>query len=154
MRFLTSEVPLYKISSRFSHLVGRCRVNLEPIRQSRPDHGLDLSHFQCESLHARASCPFPVCKRFQCTGVLSVTKLGTRKADVRLPGKGNLISHDARPVHLIITTKTWILTSEYKYRGTSLIRNSAPLRPYGRTMPRALWWPRGRVLFLMSEVPL
>ena len=25
------------------------------------------------------------------------------------------------------------------YRGTSLIRNSAPLGPYGRTMPRALW---------------
>ena len=26
-------------------------------------------------------------------------------------------------------------------RGTSLIRNSAPLGPYSRTMPRALWWP-------------
>jgi len=26
------------------------------------------------------------------------------------------------------------------YRGTSLIRNSAPLGPYGRYMPRALWW--------------
>jgi len=26
------------------------------------------------------------------------------------------------------------------YRGTSLIRNSAPLGPYSRTMPRALWW--------------
>ena len=26
-------------------------------------------------------------------------------------------------------------------RGTSLIRNSGPLGPYGRTMPRALWWP-------------
>jgi len=25
------------------------------------------------------------------------------------------------------------------YRGTSLIRNSAPLGPYSRTMPRALW---------------
>ena len=25
------------------------------------------------------------------------------------------------------------------YRGTSLIRNSAPLGPYRRTMPRALW---------------
>ena len=29
----------------------------------------------------------------------------------------------------------------YKYRGTSLIRNSAPLGPYSRTMSRALWWP-------------
>ena len=27
------------------------------------------------------------------------------------------------------------------YRGTSLIRNSAPLGPYNGTMPRALWWP-------------
>ena len=26
-----------------------------------------------------------------------------------------------------------------RYRGTSLIRNSAPLGPYSRTMPRALW---------------
>ena len=26
------------------------------------------------------------------------------------------------------------------YRGTSLIRNSPPLEPYCRTMPRALWW--------------
>ena len=26
------------------------------------------------------------------------------------------------------------------YRGTSLIRNRAPLGPYGRNMPRALWW--------------
>ena len=25
------------------------------------------------------------------------------------------------------------------YRGTSLIRNSAPLGPQSRTMPRALW---------------
>ena len=40
------------------------------------------------------------------------------------------------------------------YRGTFLTRNSAPLRPYSRTMPRALWWPWGLVLFLMSEVPL
>jgi hypothetical protein len=26
------------------------------------------------------------------------------------------------------------------YRGSSLIRNSLPLGPYSRTMPRALWW--------------
>jgi len=40
------------------------------------------------------------------------------------------------------------------YRGTSLIRNSAPLGPYSRNMPRALWWSWGGGLFLMSEVPL
>ena len=26
------------------------------------------------------------------------------------------------------------------YTGTSFIRNSAPLGPYGKTMPRTLWW--------------
>ena len=40
------------------------------------------------------------------------------------------------------------------YRGTSLIRNSAPLRPYSRKMSRALWQPLGGELSLMSEVPL
>jgi len=34
------------------------------------------------------------------------------------------------------------------YRVTSLIRNSAPLGPYSRTMPRALWWSLGRGVFL------
>ena len=29
-----------------------------------------------------------------------------------------------------------------QYMGASLIRNSAPPRPYSRTMPRALWWSR------------
>ena len=27
-----------------------------------------------------------------------------------------------------------------EYRGTSLIRNSVPLGPYSRNVPRALWW--------------
>ena len=40
------------------------------------------------------------------------------------------------------------------YRGTSLIRKSADLRPYCRTMPGALWTPKSGELFLMSEVPL
>jgi len=26
------------------------------------------------------------------------------------------------------------------YRGTALIRNTLPLGPYSRPMPRALWW--------------
>ena len=29
------------------------------------------------------------------------------------------------------------------YRATLLIRNSAPLGPYSRTMPRVLWKPQG-----------
>ena len=36
------------------------------------------------------------------------------------------------------TTSGW-----HRYRGTSLIRNHAPLGPYSRTMPRALWWSLG-----------
>ena len=40
------------------------------------------------------------------------------------------------------------------YRGTLLIRNCAPLGPYSRIMPRALWWLYGGGLFLMSEVPM
>jgi hypothetical protein len=35
-----------------------------------------------------------------------------------------------------------------RYRGTSLIRNSAPLGPYSRTKHRALWWPGGGRSFL------
>ena len=37
------------------------------------------------------------------------------------------------------------------YRGNSLKRNSAPIGPYSRTMPRdlwALWWPYGGGSFL------
>ena len=41
-----------------------------------------------------------------------------------------------------------------RYRGTSLIRNSLPLGPCSRAMPRALRCSYGEVLFLMSEVPL
>ena len=40
------------------------------------------------------------------------------------------------------------------YRGTSLITNSAPLGPYSRNMPRALWWSWGGVLYLMRQVSL
>ena len=32
-------------------------------------------------------------------------------------------------------------TVSNKYRGTSLMRNSAPLGPFSRTMPRTLWTP-------------
>jgi len=39
--------------------------------------------------------------------------------------------------------------------GISLIRNSAPPRPFHMTMSRALWQSQGGGgLFLMSEVPL
>ena len=40
------------------------------------------------------------------------------------------------------------------YRGTSIVRNSAPLGPYSKNMPRPLWRPEGGGVFLMSEVAL
>ena len=47
------------------------------------------------------------------------------------------------------------LTSHpYMCRGTSLIRNSPLVGPYSRTMSRALWWPWGGGVFLISEVLL
>ena len=41
-----------------------------------------------------------------------------------------------------------------RYRDSSLIRNSASLGPYRRTMPRALWWSLGGGPFVMGKVPL
>ena len=40
------------------------------------------------------------------------------KVDVRLPGKGNSISHGARPVHLIITMIKWIRTSRLSIKNS------------------------------------
>ena len=40
------------------------------------------------------------------------------------------------------------------YRGASLIRNCPPLGPYSRTMPRALWRSWGGRGVLVSEVTL
>ena len=44
----------------------------------------------------------------------------SRKVDVRLPAKGNSISHDARPVHQIITMMKWIRTSRSSIKEPSL----------------------------------
>ena len=40
------------------------------------------------------------------------------------------------------------------YRGSSSIRNAPLQRPYGRTVPRVLWWSWGGGLFLMNELTL
>jgi len=42
----------------------------------------------------------------------------TRTVDVRLPGKGNLNSHGARPVHLIISMIKWIRTGRLSVKNT------------------------------------
>jgi len=47
-KFLMSEVPLYGVGCQA--VSGRCRTNSAQIRQSRPDSGLDLSHFLAKVL--------------------------------------------------------------------------------------------------------
>ena len=41
-----------------------------------------------------------------------------------------------------------------RYKGTSLIRNIPLVGPHIRTVSRALWWPWGGGVFLMSEATL
>jgi len=60
-----------------------------------------------------------------------------------------IFAHAVRLVHQG-TTPTLSLSN----RGTSLMRNKPLLGPYSRTMCRAIWWPEGGGLFLMSEVTL
>ena len=54
---------------------------------------------------------------------------------------------------LCTVEKGWVRCIQ-RHRGTSRIRNSAPLGLYSRIMPRALWKPLGGGQFRMSEVPL
>ena len=44
--------------------------------------------------------------------------LGSRKLDVRLPGKGNSNSHGAWPVHLIISMIKWNRTSRFPIKNS------------------------------------
>ena len=48
-----------------------------------------------------------------------------RKVDMRLPGKENSNSHDARPVHQIISMMKWIRTSRLSIKNSfsTLLRN-------------------------------
>ena len=46
--------------------------------------------------------------------------VGRREVDVKLPGKENLNSHCARPVHLIITMTKWIRTSRSSTKNSLL----------------------------------
>ena len=58
-------------------------------------------------------------------------KSPARKVDVWLPGKGNSISHGARPVHLIITMIKWIRASELSTKNSlSAVQSSvaAPVK--------------------------
>ena len=61
---------------------------------------------------------------------------GTRKVDVRLPGKVNSGSHDARPVHLITTMVKWIRTSRLSIKNSLfLLFGSCDALPSDRGSP-------------------
>ena len=60
-----------------------------------------------------------------------IVGLPFRKVNIRLPGKRQLNSHGARPVHLIITMIEWIRTSRLSTKN-SLSGLTALLGPYGR----------------------
>ena len=49
---------------------------------------------------------------------------GTRKVDIKLPGKGNSGSHGARPVHQIILVIKWIRTSELSMKNSLYLYRS------------------------------
>jgi hypothetical protein len=53
-----------------------------------------------------------------CNIPTTAVELVARKVDVRLPGKGNLNFHNARPVHLIIIMKEWIRTSRLSIKNS------------------------------------
>ena len=58
-------------------------------------------------------------------------------AGFRVQGSGDEETNATLPTIKWPTIKETGSTDEY--RGTSLVRNSLPLGPYSRTMPRALW---------------
>ena len=83
------------------------RVQGLGFRASVTCHSFEDGRFRvwCRGLEVRAT-------RLRClgpwgSGDLSRQRSGCRKVDVRLPGRGNSNSHDARPVHLIITKIKW-----------------------------------------------
>ena len=64
--------------------------------------------------------------------LLRDTSAGHRKVDIRLPGKGNLNSHGAKPVHLIITMMKWIRTSSLSIKNSLSLDHLAEHAPHGR----------------------
>jgi len=53
-------------------------------------------------------------------------RASARTVDKRLPGKGISNSHNARPVHLIITMIRWIRTSRLPIKNSLPVRQSRP----------------------------
>ena len=67
-----------------------------------------------------------------------VARRGSRKIDVRLPGKGNTNSPGARPVHPIISMIQWIRTSRLSIKNSlAARRGGAYTSPCGCRLVRA-----------------
>jgi hypothetical protein len=62
-------------------------------------------------------------------------------SEVALKSENDLSRHP-RSETALVGVHTWRL-----YRGTSLMRNCAPVGPYRRPTPRALWWSEGGSVF-------
>ena len=60
-----------------------------------------------------------------------VLPLPRRKADIRLPGKGDSNSHDARPVHLIVSMLKWIRTSRSSIKNPLFLADAPPSSDLG-----------------------
>ena len=85
-----------------------------------------------------------------------------RRVDVRLPRKGRLNSHGARPVHLIITMMKWIPASRFLIKNAlfgqvccwPLPKPRAAGKGAGgrsRCCPRVCWYRLGRVSCRVEE---
>ena len=65
-----------------------------------------------------------------------------------------LLYHSTLGLTVIKREKSSPRASHPLYRGTSLIRNRAPLGPYSSRMPRALWWSWGGGRFYERGTPV
>ena len=126
----------------------RCRVNSAHVRQSRPDYGLRVQ-VNCLSWEAPGPAPLGPCSRTMLRA-LWWSWGGGRFLPPR-PLLGSALPAFLKVMSLIAVMFNIQLTfagSRLVYRGTSLSRNSPPIEPYSRTVPRALWWSYGGGGFL------
>ena len=61
--------------------------------------------------------PLPL-RPLRSSGVCRRCRVSTRKVEIRLPGKGNSLSHGARPDHRIVLMIKWIRTSRLSIKNS------------------------------------
>ena len=72
--------------------------------------------------------------------ILPSTSSKKKSIDKFCRNRSTLNSSNPCNVFLYTRYPVMLLNGYPGYRGTSLIRNNAPLGAYSRTMPMALWW--------------